>query len=178
MNKVLILVDADVIIHLFKAERISMLNELFPGRLRMLDIVLTELRNNRTIAPVVDNLFQFKQMEEIVFPTNQQALFQEYVSLQKKIGGKGESASLVYCKHFQNILASSNTKDIVPYCKEHGIAYLTTLDIFCIALHRNRITEVEVNAAIDSIFRKGSFLCCKNIAHHLQHHFDSVKYGY
>jgi alanine dehydrogenase len=36
-SKVLILLDSDVVIHLFKAEKISLLNELFPGRIRMLD---------------------------------------------------------------------------------------------------------------------------------------------
>lgn len=32
-EKVLILLDADVVIHLFKAERISLLDELYSGRL-------------------------------------------------------------------------------------------------------------------------------------------------
>jgi hypothetical protein len=34
-----ILVDADVLIHLFKADRISILKDLYPNRVFMLDVV-------------------------------------------------------------------------------------------------------------------------------------------
>jgi len=68
-EKVLILLDADVVIHLFKAERISLLKELYSGRLRMLDVVHNELLNNRTVNKVIENLFLFKHVEEIIFPT-------------------------------------------------------------------------------------------------------------
>ncbi len=39
-RQVLILLDADVLIHFAYADKISLLNKLFPGRLRMLDMVL------------------------------------------------------------------------------------------------------------------------------------------
>ncbi len=112
-KEVLILLDADVVIHFFKADKVSLLNELFPRRLRMLDIVLDELRNNRTVSPVVDNLFVLKQVEEIRFPTHQ--LLKEFAALKTTILGKGERACLLYCKHHQHIIASSNTSDIVPF---------------------------------------------------------------
>ena len=68
-NKVLILIDADVLIHLFKAEKVSLLNELYPKRLRMLDIVLNELRNNQTIRNQIDGIFRFSGIVEIPLPT-------------------------------------------------------------------------------------------------------------
>jgi hypothetical protein len=141
-EQVLILLDADVIIHLFKADRISILNELYKGRLRMLDIVLNELRENRTIRPYVDNLFNFKQVEEIAFPTTSNpTLLNEYISLKKNIPGNGERACLLYCKYNNHIIASSNTKDILPFCQEHSIAYLTTLDIHTFAVHRGLLSK-------------------------------------
>jgi hypothetical protein len=179
-NKVLILLDADVVIHLLKADKISLLNELYPGRLRMLDIVLSELRNNRTINSVIDNLFIFKQVEELKFPTTSNpALLTEYILTKKQISGDGERACLLYCKHYQHIIASSNTKDIVPFCKEHSLAYLTTLDILSVAVRRNKITSDEANLCIQKITHKGeSYLSCNDINIYMNNHFDESKLQY
>lgn len=92
-NRVLILLDSDVVIHLFKADKVSLLNELFPGRVRMLDIVLDELLKNRTIRNVIENLFTYKQVEEIKFSTTSNPkLLQEFVVLGSTINGVGERA--------------------------------------------------------------------------------------
>lgn len=178
-NAVLILLDSDVVIHLFKAERISLLNELYPGRLRMLDVVHAELLKNRTINQVVENLFRFKQVEEIIFPTTKNPeIFLEFVKLKSKITGDGERASMLYCKYFGQIIASSNTRDIIPFCAENSIAYLTTPDILCIAVSKGKITEKEANECMKTIFAKESFLCCRTIDEHLKHHFDTCKLLY
>ncbi len=179
-NRVLILLDSDVVIHLFKADKVSLLNELFPGRVRILDIVLEELLKNRTIRNVIENLFTFKQVEEIKFPTTSNPmLLQEFVALRSTINGMGERACLVFCKHYQNIIASSNTIDIVPYCKANDIAFLTTLDIFSIALERKKMSENEINTSIKRITKNNeSYLCCKTIAEHLSVHFDKKKLLY
>jgi hypothetical protein len=116
-SKVLILLDSDVVIHLFKAGKVSLLNELYPGRVKMLDVVFTELIKNRTVRDFVENLFRFNYVQEIVFPTTSNpVLFQEYNGLRTTIRGTGERACLVYCKHYHDIIASSNTNDIIPYC--------------------------------------------------------------
>ena len=175
-DKVLILLDADVVIHLFKADKISLLNILYPKRIRMLDIVHSELLENPTIRSVVQNLFLLKQVEEIIFPM---ALFNEFKDLKSKMNGKGERACLVYCKHHAQIIASSNTKDIVPYCDEHSIAYLTPLDIFSVALSIGVITKPEANKLIQKItFNNESYLCCDTIEAHLKYHFQPEKLLY
>lgn len=177
---VLILLDADVTIHLFKADKISLLNILFPDRVRMLDIVLSELLKSPTMRSDVENLFHFKQIEEITFPTTSNPqLFKEYISLKNIIKGPGERACLLYCKYYQHIIASSNTKDIKPYCEEHSIAYLTTLDILVIAIHRGKLTNQEANECIKKItFNDQSYLCCRTIEEHKIKHFDSLKLLY
>ncbi len=179
-REVLILLDSDVVIHLFKADKISLLNELFPGRVRMLDVVLEELLKNRSVRNVVENLFTYKQIEEITFPTtSNQQLFQEFIELKSTITGTGERACLVYCKHYQNIIASSNTTDIIPYCNAHGIAFLTTLDILSIAMERHLISETEINTHIKKITKNNeSYLCCDTIAEHRKVHFDRHKLLY
>jgi predicted nucleic acid-binding protein len=178
-NKVLILIDADVLIHLFKAEKISLLNELYANRLRMLDIVLNELRNNQTMRNHIDGIFIFSGIVEIPLPTTSQPeLFSEYVRLKSKINGDGERATLVYCKYNQHIIASSNTNDIVPYSLEHSIAYLTTLDIFAIAIHKGLITNSEVNNCIKKITQDGSYLKTLTIENYLSKYFQPIKYSY
>lgn len=178
-NEVLILLDADVVIHLFKADRISLLDELYKGRLRMLDVVLEELLKNRTVRSIVESLFTFKQVTELKFPTTSNAdLFKEYISLKESIKGNGERACLLFCKYSQHIIASSNTKDIVPFCNDHSIAYLTTLDILSVGVHRNKISRTEANECIQKIISNGSYLCCNSIEEHINKHFDKVKLSY
>jgi predicted nucleic acid-binding protein len=175
-----ILIDADVLIHLFKADKISLLNQLYPKRVFMLDVVLTELKENRTIRTKIDSIFMFSGIQEIQFPTTSNPkLFQEFLALKKEIKGDGESACLVYCKHHSDIIASSNTKDIQPYCDKHSIAYLTTLDIFCIAVAKGLFTDSEVNQLIAKItHNQESHLCCTTIEEHRRVHFDPIKINY
>ncbi|MBU0488381.1 MAG: hypothetical protein KKA07_06395 [Bacteroidetes bacterium] len=171
--KVLILLDSDVVIHLFKAEKISLLMELFPQRVVMLDYVYEELMKNPTVRSFVENLFLWKQVQEIKFPI---ALFNEFKLLKSRMAGIGERACLVYCKHNNHIIASSNTKDIVPYCTEHSIAYLTTLDIFAVAVERKKMTVDEANNLIQKItLNNESYLCCYAIEAHLKYHFKVEK---
>ncbi|MCF8219724.1 MAG: hypothetical protein K9J21_12195 [Bacteroidales bacterium] len=175
-RQVLILLDADVLNHFAHADKISLLNQLFPDRLRMLDMVLDELRSNQHISAKLDMIFTLSGIKEIAFPTNE--LLPEYINLKKEIMGKGESACLVYCKNYQHIIASSNTSDTLDYCRQHDIAYLTTLDIFCIASHRKILTTSEINRLIKLIQSKGSHLCCNTIQEHQKKHFDSNMLNY
>src|ERR1035437_1250304 len=141
-----------------------------------MDIVLSELLGNLTINKVVENLFIFKQLEEIKFP---QSLYLEFNKIKDIVKGKGERATLIYCKHNNDIIASSNTKDIVPYCKDNRMSYITTLDIFNIAIERKLMTTKEVNLCIGKItMNDESYLCCKSIEDHRRNHFDSEKLLY
>jgi predicted nucleic acid-binding protein len=175
-----ILVDADVLIHLFKADKISILNQLYRNRVHILDIVLSELKENRTIRNNIDSILLFSGIKEITFPTTSNpTLFREFLSLKKEILGEGERACLVYCKHHADIVASSNTKDIKPFCDKNGMAYLTTLDVFCVAIAKGLITDKEINELIKKITANNeSYLCCSTIEAHRAKHFDTSKILY
>lgn len=135
--------------------------------------------NNRTINKIVENLFLYKQVEEIIYPTTSNLeMFKENIKLKYKIRGEGERACLLYCKYYKHIIASSNTKDIVPFCKEFSIAYLTTLDILTVAIDRKKITKIEANQCIKKILSNGSYLCCNNIDEHIKQHFNTEKLLY
>lgn len=178
-NEVLILLDADVVIHFFKAERLSLLFELYPQRLCMLDVVLKELQKNPTIKANVENLFTFKHVKEIEFTTgSSKEIFLEYNQLKKSGKGDGESATMIYCKHHAHIIASSNTRDIKAFCETYSVAYLTTLDILCVAVHKGKISEKEADAIIQQILHKGSKLSDNNLLVYRNNKFNQEKLMY
>jgi len=176
-KKVLILLDADVVIHLFKSGLVSLLQTLFPNRIAILDIVLNELRSNRTVSSFVDNLFVFTPIQEIAFPMKDLKILSEFAILSSSLG-KGEAATLIFCKYNQHIIASSNTREIKPYCNQNHMAYLTTLDLLVIAVHKSVLSEADANLAILEIIEKGSFLICNDLTTYKRHHFDNSKLFY
>ncbi len=81
----------------------------------------------------------------------------EYFQLLQKLG-KGESACMIYCKDHQDVLGSSNLKDIQKYCSRNNITYLTTLDFLYYAYHRNKLTQQECTTFIQAVNNAGSKL--------------------
>ena len=84
----------------------------------------------------------------------------EYARLISKDGlalGRGESACMVYCLYHNDVLGSSNTKDVTSYCDEKGITYLTTCDFLYFAIQRGLMTRAEADAFIAEVRRLGSF---------------------
>lgn len=81
----------------------------------------------------------------------------EFFSLQQNLG-RGESACMVYCKYNQDVLGSSNLRDIKGYCAQNGIAYLTTIDFLYYAYCKGKMTEQECREFIETVRSKGSVL--------------------
>lgn len=172
-----ILLDSDVIIHFVKGDRISALIELFPRRMMMLDRVDEELRKNNTVNVILENMIKLKSLSIVPFPSKDINVLKEYAQLVKT-KGKGESACLAYCRHHPHIIASSNLTDIRGYCEQHQVAYLTTMDILCIALHRNILTETECNDFIQKVRSSNSKLPNMKIAQYKAQLFETIKYSY
>lgn len=171
----LILVDTDVIIHLKKADRMSLLREIFPGRVYLLDIIIEELRS--MTGSQIDMMLNLGIVQEMAFPTSDQNIFKEYNEL-KKTKGKGESACMAICRFQKNILASSNLLDIRPYCTQHNIKYLTTMDIFAIAYNKGKLTMEEGNKCVQEIRAKGSKLPYPTLQEYIERVFNSEKLNY
>ncbi len=57
-----------------------------------------------------------------------------------------------------NIVASSNLKDIKQYCGLHNIDYLTTMDFLCEALKNGLFDLQRCNSFISAVTAKGSKL--------------------
>ena len=156
-----ILLDADIIIHFIKGEKILLLPKIFQQKKVILDIVCQELVKNPNMKVFYENLIRFGLIEEISF-TNDFAVIKEYARL-KMMFGNGESACMAYCKFHKDILASSNLSDIKKYCDNNNIQYLTTMDFLCEAFRKNKMSEAECDEFIYNVLSKGSILPCKTI---------------
>jgi hypothetical protein len=88
----------------------------------------------------------------------------EFIALQKQYG-LGESASMAYCKYNNNVLASSNLKDIEKYCEMNKITYFTTMDFLYQAMTTGVMTEEECDsfiAKVTSMNSKLPVVCMKD----------------
>ena len=159
--KTKIVLDADVIIHFVKAERFSLLLDIFPEyQYLILDVVYDEVTVNRSTKTLIDNTLDFfrTRIARLKFePKGESRL--EYARLRSTLLlGKGESACMVYCRDNHDVLGSSNLKDIKEYCAKNMIAYLTTIDFLYYAFVRKKMTIEEVDTFIKDVIDKGSKL--------------------
>ena len=159
--KTKIVLDADVIIHFVKAGQFSLLLDIFPEyQYLILDVVYDEVTVNRATKVQIDNTLSFfgNRISSVKFdPKGESRL--EYARLRSSLLlGKGESACMVYCRDNQDVLGSSNLKDIKEYCAGNRITYLTTLDFLYYAFFRKKMTKEDVDAFIAEVIAKGSKL--------------------
>jgi hypothetical protein len=162
----LILLDADVISHFINGGQFALLPSIFKNKKVLLNIVATELRALKKFRDYIDNVIRSGFINEINFQGNKEVVI-EYAKLIKTFG-KGESACMAYCKFNKDILASSNLKDIVKYCEDNEITYLTTMDFLAEALKANQLTEQECNDFIRNVKTAGSKLPVDTIADYLR----------
>ena len=149
MTKTKIILDADIIIHFSKGEKLSMLPQVFPQYdFVILDVVHRELKG--TIKYQIEN--QIDKLKNIsLIPFNPIGEERKEYALLTKTRGKGESACLVYCRYNNDVIGSSNLKDIIDYCKTYSITYLTTFDFLYFAVKKGLISNKEANVFIQQV---------------------------
>ncbi|HIT15452.1 MAG TPA: hypothetical protein IAA88_03590 [Candidatus Avimuribaculum pullicola] len=157
-KKTKIVLDADVIIHFIEANSFSLLPEIFPEyEYVVLDIVYNEISKNNKTKTFIDNYFlYFHKLKKETFAPKGESM-KEYFLLQRTFG-KGESACMVYCRDNQDVLGSSNLKDIKDYCLKNNITYLTTLDFLYFAYCRKKMTQQECSEFMQAVNNAGSKL--------------------
>ena len=155
VERVRIVLDADVIIHFSKGECLSLLPQIFPEyEYVVLDKVYNELSS---VTIQLDNQIAFiKNITKIPFqPVGQ--MLREYAILKNRFGD-GESACMAYCRFTSNIIGSSNLRDIKNYCADHKITYLTTVDFLYFAWRKGLMTVEDCRKFIYDVKAKGSRL--------------------
>ena len=157
-----ILLDADVLIHFFKAGELQILPSIFPAyQYFILDNVYQELRYP-AVRTAIDLLIASERLQHSDFPDNMKIL-EAYALLRKKGLGDGESACLAVARFNRHVIASSNLKDIKKYCRKHKINYLTTMDFLCSALKTGLFDMDRCNTFIQTTRSKGSRLPVKQM---------------
>lgn len=156
MKKTKIVLDADVIIHFYKGDMLSMLPTILGEYDHVvLSKVYAELsRKERHCVDMISSTF--KTFTIIDYNPSGDEL-REFAELNKT-RGKGESACMAYCKYNNDVIGSSNLKDIRTYCEENGIIYLTTFDFLYFAIHRGKISLDEAKQFIQTVKDNGSKL--------------------
>lgn len=164
MSKTEIVVDADVLIHFDEAQCLATLPLIFPYYEYV--ILSTVYEEARSLRKKIDNIcMRMKTMSIKEFnPTG--PMLREYAMLKQRFG-RGESACMAYCKYTNNVVGSSNLRDIRDYCTRNKITYLTTLDFFYYAWKRGKMSLEDVNEALRMIVAKGSKLPLKDITRYI-----------
>ena len=159
INKTKIVLDSDVIIHFIKGDCFTLLFQIFPEyQYLILDVVYDELSKNIQTRNFIDHVLTFMpdKLKQISFsPAG--AMMRQYALLLRTLG-KGESACMIYCYENQDVLGSSNLKDIQAFCAEHQITYLTTLDFLYYAYIRKLLTKEACDEFIQTVCARGSKL--------------------
>ncbi len=155
MEKVKIILDADVLIHFSKAGRLSMLPKILPQYEHT--ILSAVYEETISIRRQIDNQINLlKNMVVLPFaPTGPMRL--EYAKLRSRFG-KGESACMAYCRFTKDVIGSSNLKDIKDYCAEQRITYLTTIDFLYYGHAKGMLSKEECDDFISEVNSKGSKL--------------------
>jgi hypothetical protein len=150
-NKV-ILADTDVISHFIVGGEIVSLTKIFPYKVKIVDKVLKELSRFPSKEVEVNNLIRLKLFEEMPFPENSMEIRIEYSRIKKQLfKGDGESACMAIARYTNDIVASSNLKDVSIYCSDHNLTLLTTMDFLCEALKTNLFDLQRCNEFIQRV---------------------------
>lgn len=155
-----IVLDADVIIQFSKVGKLKLLPKIIPDyQFLVLDVVKREIP-----ALLMSELNQMITRDKTIIEECFGMTYgesREFASLTSVSGlalGKGESACMVYCRYHNNVLGSSNLRDVRQYCEKYGITYLTTIDFLYYAIQRGVMTKEEAEDFISQVVALGSKL--------------------
>lgn len=156
MGKVEIVIDADVLIHFSKGGYMSLLSKIFPEYTYViLSVVYEEVKP--PIRTQLDNTMSLLGKMTVRDFQPKGEMKREYAMLISKYG-RGESACMAYCKFTNNVIGSSNLKDIRDYCERNGVTYVTTIDFLYYATRRGLMSVDEAQQFVADVIAKGSKL--------------------
>lgn len=158
-KKTKIVLDADVINHFARVGLLSLLPKILPD---FQYVVLDKVKDELPIL-ILASLNKLIEQEKTIVEETFGATAgekKEYFRLTATSGphlGSGESACMVYCRYHNDVVGSSNTKDITAYCDQYGITYLTTNDFLYYAIRRKLLTKDKAKQFIKTVRSMGSY---------------------
>lgn len=127
--------------------------------------------NTQNLKNRVDKLIEKAFVKILDFDTDSEEYFHfmelssEYF-IDKPIG-KGEAAVIAYAKKHNGIVASNNTRDVMPYVEKYNLERITTGDILVMAFENGIITEKEGNEIWSSMLKCNRWLSEKDFTSYL-----------
>ena len=149
-----ILVDADVIAHFIATGHIMELNGILsPHQLYVVENVYREATRHPGDAnrkQKVDEWIKDSKTCVIKFPSQNQNIKREFFKLKHDNGllGDGECACMAMARYGQETIASSNFRDVAPYCDANDIEYIGVMDILQIAINKGYWTDEQCDQFI------------------------------
>ena len=120
----------------------------------------------------VDNLIDKGFVKVVKFDTDAEdyLLFMKLSSnyFSDKTIGKGEAAVIAHAKKHNGIIASNNTKDVMPYVEKYNLERITTGDILIMALKEGLITEKEGNLIWSKMLKYNRWLNADSFTSYLR----------
>lgn len=119
----------------------------------------------------VDKLIEKGFVKVVKFDTDTEdyLLFMKLSSnyFSDKTIGKGEAAVIAHAKKHNGIVASNNTKDVMPYVEKYNLERITTGDILLMALKKGLITEKEGNLIWSKMLKHNRWLNADSFTNYL-----------
>lgn len=149
-----ILIDADVISHFIVTGNIMRLHTILsPHSLFVVDNVYKEATNpclGSSRKETIDKWIIDAHIYRIPFPEKSDNVRREFYRLKKDcpLLDEGERACVAMARFGKETIASSNFRDIKPYCETNGIEYIGCMDILYIANQRGIMSESECDQFI------------------------------
>lgn len=159
-NKI-ILLDCDVISHFIANIALKDLPQILaPHQCVVLDYVYNEVAYKPMRLAYLDSLIKSGHIQKMNFPEDPE-INREFARIQSRnhLIGLGERACMAVARYRKDVIASSNFRDVAPYCNTNKILYLGTLDILTVATTRGIYDESQCDAFIQTAlqYNKASF---------------------
>jgi len=148
----IILLDCDVISHFIANNTLCDLPKILaPHQCTVLDYVYSEVAARPKRLAFLDSIIQSGQIKKMDFPEDLE-INKEFAKIKsrKPLIGDGERACMAVARYNKNVVASSNFRDVAPYCNENDILYLGTLDILSIAVTKDLYDEKKCDDFIQT----------------------------
>ena len=157
----IILLDCDVISHFIASNALNDLPQILaPHQCVVLDNVYSEVAARPMRLAFLNAIITTGQIQKMAFPEDIE-INKEFARIKSKspLIGEGERACMAVARHSEDIVASSNFRDVAPYCNTYSILYLGTLDILSVAAAKDIYSEQQCDDFIQTAltYNKASF---------------------
>jgi predicted nucleic acid-binding protein len=146
----IILLDCDVMSHFIASNALEDLPLILePHQCVVLDYVYTEMAARPMRLAFLEAVINSGKIKKIDFPDDVE-INKEFARIKSKkpLIGEGERACMAVARFSKNVIASSNFRDVAPYCNDHNIHYLGTLDILAVAASKGLYDEAKCDQFI------------------------------